>query len=124
MTDDDGKFVGILSVSDLVHRSGTERAEGESTPVALAAGEDDTTWDLFEKAHALDRDAGIKQVASRMSRQVTSVREITPLVEVARVMCSGHWHRVPVIDETGTLKGIISTMDLLAAIVNIADERG
>ena len=45
-----------------------------------------------------------------------------PLVEVARVMCDGHWHRVPVVDDGGALCGIISTMDVLAALVNAADE--
>jgi CBS-domain-containing membrane protein len=37
-------------------------------------------------------------------------------------MCDGHWHRVPVVDDAGALCGIISTMDVLAALVNAADE--
>jgi CBS-domain-containing membrane protein len=57
-----------------------------------------------------------------MSRQVRSVPDKAPLVEVARVMCDGHWHRVPVVDDGGALCGIISTMDVLAALVNAADE--
>ena len=62
-------------------------------------------------------------VSARMSNVVTSVTDDAPLVEVARVMCNGHWHRVPVVDAQGSLAGIISTMDVLAALVNTAEER-
>lgn len=117
-----GKFVGILSISDLVHPGGSSSPETGSAPVALAHGEDLTTWDLFEKAPPLDREFGVEQVGQHMSRKVASVTESAPLVEVARVMCNGHWHRVPVVDQNGTLAGIISTMDVLAALVNTADE--
>jgi CBS-domain-containing membrane protein len=37
-------------------------------------------------------------------------------------MCEGHWHRVPVLDEVRKLVGMISTMDLLAAMVQAHDE--
>ena len=37
-------------------------------------------------------------------------------------MCSGHWHRVSVVDDEGALINIVSTMDVLAALVNVADE--
>ncbi len=80
------------------------------------------TWDLFDRANQLDSDLGVERVSQRMSKQVTSVTEQAPIVEVARVMCDGHWHRVPVVDESGKLSGIISTMDVLAALVNVADE--
>ena len=59
-----------------------------------------------------------------MSRRLISVREDTPLVELARFMCDGHWHRVTVIDSQGRLNGIVSTMDILAALVQTADELG
>lgn len=122
VVDDAGKFVGILSISDLVE--GAKPAdEQEETPAApLAHGEDHTTWDLFEKAHPLNEDASSEAVSERMSKQVTSVTASAPIVEVARLMCSGHWHRVPVVDEEGSLVGIISTMDILAALVNVSDE--
>ena len=61
-------------------------------------------------------------VRDRMSRKVISVSPETPLVEVARVMCEGHWHRVPVLDESRLLGGMISTMDVLAAMVQSHDE--
>jgi CBS domain-containing membrane protein len=117
-----GKFVGILSMSDLLLPGDSADQEGRvATP--LAHGEGKTTWDLFELASPIDDALSEERVSNRMSRVVTSVTTDAPLVEVARVMCNGHWHRVPVVTETGELAGIISTMDLLAAIVNAADEQ-
>jgi len=124
VVDEAGRFVGILSVSDLVHPGGapSQGLDAEQTP--LAPGEDASTWDLFQQAERLGAELGVEQVKQRMSHKVTSVTERAPLVEVARVMCSGHWHRVPVVDDSGALRGIISTMDILAALVNTADELG
>jgi CBS domain-containing protein len=121
--DGSGKLVGILSLSDLVRASsGLDQSDEELPPVALAHGHDATTWDLYEKARPFKHESSAATVAEQMSRRITSVTQVAPLVEVARVMCSGHWHRVPVVDESGNLCGIISTMDVLAAMVNTVEE--
>lgn len=121
VVDADNKLVGILSLSDLVQTDGSAGDSGVShTP--LAHGNAGATWDLFEIAQPLDEQAGQELVRDRMSSTVTSVTQYAPLVEVARVMCDGHWHRVPVVDAAGKLHGIISTMDVLAAMVHAADE--
>ena len=119
VVDDTGKFVGILSISDLLR---TAPLDAEVAPTALAHEEGDTTWHLFESARPLTSESADERVRDRMSRRVTSISDGAPLVEVARVMCGGHWHRVPVVDDVGGLCGIISTMDVLAALVNAADE--
>jgi CBS-domain-containing membrane protein len=122
VVDEGGKFVGILSLTDLVHPGGASSGQLGAEQAPVAHGEGATTWDLFEKAELLNAQIGVEKVDQRMSGKVTSVTELTPLVEVARVMCDGHWHRVPVVDDSGALHGIISTMDILAALVNTADE--
>ena len=113
-----GKLVGILSISDLYDRAVSE----DALAVPLSHERDTTSWDLFDRAAPLSDEHGVQTVGSRMSRNVTSVMTDALLVDVARAMCDGHWHRVPVIDAKGKLTGIISTMDVLAALVNIADE--
>jgi CBS-domain-containing membrane protein len=115
------KLVGILSLSDLVF-SATGSKQDVRGPRALEHAHEPGTWDLFERAQPLDRQRGQELVREHMSRDVASVVSTAPLVEVARVMCDGHWHRVPVVDDAGALCGIISTMDVLAALVNAADE--
>jgi CBS-domain-containing membrane protein len=114
-----GKLVGILSISDLI---GPSAGEGEPASVPLAHGGDRTSWELYDRAAAGAGDHSGQTVKDRMSRQVTSVADDASLVDVARAMCGGHWHRVPVVDRSGSLTGIISTMDVLAAVVNAADE--
>ena len=69
-----------------------------------------------------DEAGASEPVGKWMSRRLVSVREDTALVDVARIMCDGHWHRVPVVDRQGQLRGIVSTMDVLAAVVHSADE--
>ncbi len=121
--DDQGKLVGILSLADLVSPSPAGSDNQNQPPTALAHGYADfTTWDLFDRANPVDQETATETVGTRMSRSITSVTDDAPLIEVARAMCNGHWHRVPVVNSEGALCGIISTMDVLAAMVNAADE--
>jgi len=118
VVDASGRFIGILSLRDLVRDS---CAEAEPAGESEEPG-GDATWALFEKSDRLEQGGESEPVSNRMSTNVATVSENLSLVEVARTMCSGHWHRVPVIDDPGNLVGIISTMDVLAALVNTADE--
>lgn len=120
-----GKLVGILSISDLcVSPSSTAESKesGDKQRRSLSQETGSATWALFEQAQPLSQRDFEETVQSRMSSAVASVREDASLVEVARVMCAGHWHRVPVVNQAGALEGIISSMDLLAALVNASDE--
>jgi CBS domain-containing protein len=122
VVDAGGKPVGLLSVMDIVPAV----AARFGTPAAVPRPQTrEAEWE--EICQILNSgggrgDAG-ELVTKWMSRRLVSVRETTPLVEVARVMCDGHWHRVTVVDESGRLKGIVSTMDVLAALVQAADEQ-
>jgi CBS domain-containing protein len=114
----DGEPVGLLSLSDAVSglagrlRDLVERA-------GSPAGERD--WPELQQLLAQSAQP-VGTVGERMSRQLITVRESTALVDVARIMCHGHWHRVLVLDEDGRLSGIVSTMDVLAAVVQASDE--
>lgn len=116
----DGRFVGILSITDLVDAE-PSAIEGASSRRDLDHAQPNLAWNLFD-AGPRDADAGAERVGDRMTRHVATVGLNASLVEVARIMRDGHWHRVPVVKRAGTLCGIISTMDILAAVVNAADE--
>jgi CBS domain-containing protein len=120
VVDASGKLVGILSIRDLF--ASPAPAEGEPASVPLSHGRDRTSWELYDRAAAGADDHSGQTVKDCMSTHVTSVAGDASLVDVARAMCDGHWHRVPVVDRSGSLRGIISTMDVLAAVVNAADE--
>jgi CBS-domain-containing membrane protein len=115
-----GKLVGILSLHDLIAPSAAGGERPSSVP--LSHGPDRTSWELFDRAGSPAEEHAGQTVKDRMSTQVASVAAEATLVDAARLMCNGHWHRVPVVDRSGEIVGIISTMDVLAAVVNAADE--
>lgn len=122
VVNDAGRLVGLLSLTDLIDPSDDEEHPIRAKIIPLPHSEDATSWHLFKRAAAMSEEHHESTVESRMSPHVTAVLIDTPLVEVARAMCDGHWHRVPVVDEKEALQGLISSMDVLAAIVNVADE--
>ncbi len=124
VVDDTGRLVGILSMTDLIDPSAEVDETSPPPTIPLPHGKDPTSWQLFERAAAMSEEHHESTVKSRMSTDIRAVSEDATLVESARMMCDGHWHRVPVIDKKNALKGLISSMDVLAAIVNVADEAG
>lgn len=119
VVDSEGRLVGILSVSDLARCSSRDEVHENLLAWLL---QESPFWQFLHEEALVSENNGADRVARWMSRQVASVLEAAPLVEVARVMCAGHFHRVPVVDCMGRLCGIISTMDILAALVHAADE--
>lgn len=65
---------------------------------------------------------GVDTIESLMSSKVKSIRPDASLLQVASAMCSQHVHRLPVIDRDGKPIGIVSTMDVVAALLNAIDE--
>lgn len=118
-----GVAVGLLSVTDIIPvetarlREAVEHGKSQSRQAE---------WDEICELLGLHSSSGVSDagdlVSKHMSRRTFSVSEETSLVEIARLMCDGHWHRVLVVDAQGCLRGIVSTMDVLAALVQTADE--
>lgn len=117
-----GHAVGLLSVSDIVPAVFARVPPGGKRPQSREA-EWDEICAILNAGSARAESGGSELVSRWMSQRLVSVREDAPLIEVARVMCDGHWHRVTVVDASGRLTGIVSTMDVLAALVHAADER-
>lgn len=123
VVDAGGKPIGLLSVTDIVPAVTARRS---AKPASTAPQSREAEWqEICQILNSGSRtEAGAGELVTKwMSRRLVSVRENTPLVAVARIMCDGHWHRVTVIDEAGRLKGIVSSMDVLAALVHAADEQ-
>lgn len=55
-------------------------------------------------------------VSRYMTTDVVTAGPRTPLVEVARRMVEAHIHHLPVLDEKGRPVGIVSSIDVLAAV--------
>lgn len=117
VVDEHGRCVGMLSAADFVRRevdnhnamppSAYARAEHaeDARPVPLELGE--TAEDLVSKY---------------MATAVQSVQPQTPLIAAAQTMCGSHIHRLPVLDESGRPLGMITSLDLTAALVHAVHE--
>jgi CBS-domain-containing membrane protein len=100
VVNEQGRLVGILSATDIM---------------------------TYEQQHGTvgggpTKPAAAVKVEEYMSPRVDSVADDALLVSIARQMCDGHYHRLVVVDRDQRVSGIISTMDILAALVNYVDE--
>ena len=96
--DQAGVCVGMLSATDYVRREDAHR----QTQGTSAAGD---------------------RVGHEMSPQPLSIRPEQTLLTAARMMCLQHVHRLPVLSSSGHVEGLITSMDVVAALVNAMDER-
>jgi CBS-domain-containing membrane protein len=107
VVDQRGRLIGMFSLWDIARATEKKPAGPEHTASSRSSQD---IW------------AANETVKDRMSRCVGTASETQSLVDVARTMCREHWHRLPVVAHDQQLKGIISTMDVLAALVNAFDE--
>ena len=107
---DDGKIVGMVSQSDLLHRAevGTER---KHKWWFRTFADSDALAREYAKAHGL-------KAHDIMSRYVVSVRDDAELRDVADILDSHRIKRVPVVQE-GRLVGIITRGDLVRALSQV-----
>jgi CBS domain-containing protein len=114
VVDDDGRLVGIVSESDLLHRAeaGTERHR--SWWLRALVGEE-TLADEFVKSHA-------RRVEDVMVRDVVTARPDMPLPEIAALLEKKMIKRVPIVDKDRRLLGIVSRANLIQAVATGRDE--
>jgi len=91
----DGAVVGVISQTDLLNARSSE---------LIGAA-----WDRVKVRHLMTQPAVTVHVATTVQR-------------AARLMLDGHYHRVVVVDEEGAPVGVLTSTDLLRAI--LLDEDG
>ncbi|WP_050626051.1 CBS domain-containing protein [Bradyrhizobium viridifuturi] len=106
----DGELVGIVTEGDLMHRSesGTERPY--SWWLRLLAGDAQMASD-YVKSHAV-------KIADIMTRKVVTATPETPLYEIAMLLEKHDIKRIPIVNATGHLVGIVSRANLLQAVAS------
>jgi CBS domain-containing protein len=119
VVDDDGRWVGMLTAFDFVRCYAAQR---EGPPAAVV---NDEFPPLETDAAGSPRTAasGGQTVAQQMTATVHAVPRDASLLEAARKMCDEHIHRLPVLDSRGHVEGIITSLDIVAAVTNAADEQ-
>lgn len=117
VVDEAQRCVGMLSASDFVRK--------ESEDAELDKEGQSFRGDEYLLEHERDfhiGDTGEDCVSEHMSTAVQTVRVDTPIIAVAREICAEHIHRVVVLDESNRVAGVVTTLDLIAAMLNVIDE--
>jgi CBS domain-containing protein len=119
--DRSGKLVGVVSLTDIAEalaededeEEDEEDLEGERADFFLSEWGDRTSREDIEE---LGLDEAELTVGEIMTPEVFTVREDTPVSEIAEAMIQNHVHRILVTREDRVV-GIISTSDLLGLLV-------
>lgn len=108
VVDENDRIVGIFSLTDAARAlSGGGRAEDSFyEPAALVTL-------IHEK---VDFEPGDVPISGVMSRRVLSVRPDAPIAEAAAQMVEHGVHRLLVLAEGGTLRGVLSALDVCRAV--------
>jgi predicted transcriptional regulator len=107
-----GKLVGMLSMTDVLRAI---------LPVYLAMTDlGDFTWDgLLE---SLARKSADKRVDAIMTRDVLTVKEDEPILECVDHMVKKNVRRLPVVDRSGKVVGMIYERDIFLAVTRAMQE--
>lgn len=111
-----GQCVGMLSAMDFVRRS--LWAGGEACDSASKDGEE-----CFCKLTDANRNRPATDlVASYMTPTLETVSVSDSLMDAARLMCRRHIHRLVALDDQGRPIGVVTSLDLIAALVGAIEE--
>jgi CBS domain-containing protein len=110
VVDKDGSCIGILSATDFVRR---ESAKHQEVP--------DDRKEVRGTSRRAAEGAVAEVVGAYMSPAVQSIAAASPLLAAAKVMDCQHVHRLVVLSGERPI-GVVSTMDIVAALLNAIDE--
>ena len=108
VVDEQGRCVGILSATDFIKRDCPQCSE--MSRHALRGPDDGFTIE-----------SPTDMVSCYMTTAVQSVVADESLLQAAQVMCAEHIHHLPVLEDDRTI-GVVSTMDIVATLINAVDE--
>lgn len=118
VVDDAGRCVGVLSSSDFTRRERERDCEGR-----LAAGNVQEVLVQNEPGGAYHIETVLEDVVTNyMSAAVQTISPAATLFQAARCMCLEHVHRLVVVDEDNRPVGMLSTLDILAALLAAMEE--
>lgn len=105
VVDQDGRVLGVVSEADLLIKQGTQEIEFSHSLLSW--------W--RNRRHA--RRAAATTAGQLMSKPAITVNTTATVAGAARLLTGHNIKRLPVVDETGTLVGIVSRKDLLTVFL-------
>ena len=117
VVDERGFCVGIISATDFLRQNYSESSD-ESLLIPL-----DSEQNCAPLGKLARSDRGDNNFVCRfMTPCLQTVSATDRLLHAAQVMDAQHIHRLPVLDDFGHPIGIISTMDIVSALLNAIEE--
>jgi len=110
VVDFQGHCVGILSATDFM----LTQSQGPRKHTSFSV------HDHLENAPGVSHSDEL--VRSRMSRHVHTVSEHISIVNAGRLMCHEHVHRLVVLNRRSQPVGILSSLDLVSAMIHAVEE--
>jgi predicted transcriptional regulator len=114
VVDELGHCVGMLSATDFAHSKAEELDGRKQVGNFLCSRHPSGLYSIDEVRHDL--------VKSHMSSAIKTMDQDAPLLTAARCMCREHVHRLLVIDTSGSPVGILTSLDLIAAMISAVED--
>ena len=118
VVDEEGRCAGILSGFDFAAR---ERIGCKREEVPRGNAEHVLVCDVPGQPYHIE-DFSEDMVSNHMSSAVQTINPSAALLQAARIMCAEHIHRLVVLDEHRHPLGIVSSLDIIAALVKVIGE--
>ena len=116
--DERGKCVGVLSLTDFARRDHLSSSDRGLPPLA-----DEFVLNRDDRSGTVHIERAVEgYVRQHMSSAVQSIGSEQTLIDAAKYMSREKIHRLIVLDDASCPVGVISTLDLLSAFVEIAEE--
>lgn len=119
VVDEKGRCIGVLSLSDFLRFHHLQHAH----PPTEQAGEEYQLVEHPSDSTLAVRHVNEQSVREQMSPAVQTIGPRAPLLLAARVMCAEHIHRLIVLDKRARPIGIVTTLDLAAALIKAVNEQ-
>ena len=117
VVDEQGRCVGILSSADFLKR---DSSDPSASGGRLSMQEHQLVEVGDQRRHVME--IAQDMVSGYMTESVQSIDVDTSLLKAATIMNQQHIHRLPVIGKDSRVIGLVSTMDVVAALLNAIDE--
>ncbi|NMB34664.1 MAG: CBS domain-containing protein [Firmicutes bacterium] len=121
--DEKEKIIGIISEKDVMKYTQWIIGQPLKDPVKILEDDNEATYVTGQRGVDVIELVASATAETIMTQEVVIVSEETPVLEIVRLMNRKEINRIPVTDETGKLKGIVTRADILKMLERWADNR-